>query len=57
MITCVSAELTLLESEFSGRPEILSVGTVLKSSDTDGDAKRSFRVSLGLATFFVGQIS
>ena len=42
MITCVSAELTLLGSGCSGSSEILSVGTVLKSSATDGDAKRFF---------------
>ena len=51
MITCVSAELTLPGSGFSGRPEILSVVTSLKSSATDGDAKRSFRSRLGLRTF------
>ena len=51
MITCVSAELTLAESGFSGRSEILLMGTLPKSSATDGDAKRSFTVRLALATF------
>ena len=53
MITCVSAELALPESGFSRASEILLAGDLLKSADTDGDAKRSFTVRLAPATFFI----
>ena len=52
MTTSVRAEQALPGSNFSDVSEILSVGTPLASSVTDGDAKRSFTARL-LALIFL----
>ena len=53
MTTSVRAELALPGSGFSDVSGILSVGTPLESSVTDGDAKRSFTARLPASIFLL----